>query len=212
MALISRWALDGNALDSVGTNDGTEVGTVVYTPAEKISGNYSFKPDGGANYISVQDFNLFDYTNFTVAGWFIDTDGFSMLFTNNKINSNESMYAIYVSPLNIYIADSAWNSLLSYASTYSLSYGWHHFVVSDANGTIQAYIDGKLLGQPSYTRPEPITGPLTIGAFISSGSYYFTGNLDDFRFYDTALTETEVKALYNSYFTEKAAGMMPFIG
>ncbi len=79
---------------------------------------------------------------------------------------------------------------------------WHHVaIISKYNGTnydINVYLDGELDssrlgltagGYNSYTTPR-----LNIGHSVT----YFSGAIDDFAFYDSALTLDEITAIYNS--------------
>lgn len=78
---------------------------------------------------------------------------------------------------------------------------WHHvaIVVSNATSTVndvQYYIDGALVG--SFSNAQNIdtgAGPLRIGDSYQDAGRDFTGNIDDVRLYDSALTANEIAAL-----------------
>jgi hypothetical protein len=80
---------------------------------------------------------------------------------------------------------------------------WHHIVgVTDyTSGGTKIYVDGKedggtVSGTPSYTATK---GPLDIGKLMAGGSpYYANGQIDDVRVYNYALTDEQIKTLYNS--------------
>lgn len=92
----------------------------------------------------------------------------------------------------------------------NLSAGWHHFALTYNGLDLKGYIDGNLVKTTNcYTTKTQIwyyTGATTvfIGAEASSGTgapvggYYWRGRLSDFRVYDTALSDTEIKELYNT--------------
>jgi hypothetical protein len=71
---------------------------------------------------------------------------------------------------------------------------WHHIVFNFTPTDTKAYVDGVNIGTfPSY---DPIS--FTSKAFgTDRGNPDFTGDIDQLRFYDAALTQENVTALYN---------------
>ena len=80
-------------------------------------------------------------------------------------------------------------------STANLTTGWHHFaVVNDL-----LYIDGVLQEKPSGTDTWIYSGSmLEIGNRSNGTSYPWKGQISDFRVYATALSEEDIKELYNT--------------
>jgi hypothetical protein len=83
--------------------------------------------------------------------------------------------------------------------------GPHHFavVVDDANSQVVLYVDGvKATGVNVATNPAPYAGTLAsivdtncwLGRSNYGGDAYFNGSLDEFRIYNTALSETAIQA------------------
>lgn len=91
---------------------------------------------------------------------------------------------------------------------------WTHAAVSYTNGTMKFYINGELVktvevkGTP-ITLKDPVN--LVIGNELPKNDYnmtntsdanyfwganYFTGDLDDIRFYNTALTDAQIFSIY----------------
>lgn len=72
---------------------------------------------------------------------------------------------------------------------------WHHvFMTIDATPTTKVFLDGIKVytGTPTY-------GNAGVGSYVSSqgdGSRYFKGKIDDARFYNRELSESEVTNLY----------------
>jgi Concanavalin A-like lectin/glucanases superfamily/Phosphoesterase family/Pectate lyase superfamily protein len=84
-----------------------------------------------------------------------------------------------------------------------LGVGWHHFAATmDASGkTATLYVDGVQAATMSNASPITYSG-LGANTFIGhhgnrSGSYNFTGFIDDARVYNRALSASEVQALYS---------------
>lgn len=93
-----------------------------------------------------------------------------------------------------FICSSAGKTSAKY-STANLTIGWHHFaVVNDL-----LYIDGVLQEKPSGTDTWVYSGSmLEIGNRSNGNSYPWKGQISDFRVYATALSEEDIKELYNT--------------
>jgi hypothetical protein len=99
----------------------------------------------------------------------------------------------------------------TYSSTYSASGAidignWHHFtaVINRSTNSGQVYIDGKVSGGPdafSWTgnlNCSTATDSASIGSYGAGGSgFNFQGSLDEFKIFNYALTEDQIKTLYN---------------
>ena len=78
--------------------------------------------------------------------------------------------------------------------------GWQHLCAAWNGSTTALYVDGVsvattlTLNAGSISSCDP-TGPLRIGANIASGGSYFSGQIDDFRIYNRALTLAEIRLL-----------------
>jgi len=71
---------------------------------------------------------------------------------------------------------------------------WHHFAWTFDGVLIRMYVDGVEVGEPqtgfSFGPNKDI--PITIGAVQENGGNPFRGMLDEFRFYDDALSSTDI--------------------
>ena len=81
---------------------------------------------------------------------------------------------------------------------------WHHVVgvADDVSKTITLYVDGQAKNSSTYsgTLYDHGTSAYSIGQ-------YFTGNLDDVRIYDRALTAAQVKTVFDNSMTFKDTGL-----
>lgn len=214
---LHQWKLDGNANDSAGGRDGTAT-NVTYQAFTKATGNYSANFNLGP-YINIPYFKVLSYTNYSVSFWLKNKDH----TTNGTIWSEASgtnfpSFYIFIDrneQIQLYLHNSP-NEKYIYTGI-RLDFKWHHLTLTDANGSTNWYLDGALKWSESYTR-STFSGMASnntyFGAHFYSPNYnrLLNGNLNDMRFYDIVLTETEVKQLYSSYFTEKAASMMELLG
>lgn len=89
---------------------------------------------------------------------------------------------------------------------------WTNIIVVIDGKNSKLYRDGKLEAQNELTLSPADLGKTTenyIGKSPYSADKYVKGYIDDFRIYDTALTESEVKALSDEYQAELADYLIP---
>ena len=73
---------------------------------------------------------------------------------------------------------------------------WHHYVVTCKNGNFSFFMDGKSIGRAFNNSPIPANSePLRLGR-SGDDEGLFKGSIDETRIYNRALSDTEVKALY----------------
>lgn len=212
MALVSQWKLDGNALDSAGTYNLTAA-NVEYPAYNRISGNYCLKTNGTGSTIDGTFANILAYSSFTITGWhriYSGTGGDIISFGNG---AGGASWQIFVSVYNsvYYLYPGKYLSLDTAQKTnlQDYYYKWVFISVVDTNGSIAVYINGVLRSSLTNSRSGTATNLVSVGSNTAGGTDYYGYNyLDDVRFYSHALTEAEVRSLYNSYFTEKATSFM----
>lgn len=74
---------------------------------------------------------------------------------------------------------------------------WHHFVITGDGNASKLYIDGLYYGK--CINFKSITGSiLHINGWSSGGDYRTNGKISDFRIYSTALSDDDIKELYNT--------------
>lgn len=91
---------------------------------------------------------------------------------------------------------------------------WHLITVSVADNDPTVYLDGADTGASTLTTSWTAGTGINIGRRNASTKKYFTGAIDDFAIFDTALSAAQVAALYNSQFAipEPAAMTMLALG
>eukprot|EP00118_Oscarella_pearsei_P017964 m.181212 g.181212 ORF g.181212 m.181212 type:complete len:313 (+) comp39267_c1_seq25:1011-1949(+) len=85
----------------------------------------------------------------------------------------------------------------------TLNVTWHHIAVTFSEGRVSVYNDGKLVYEFSHVSPVPTTPAqqlIYIGDCLCqdvghSTSYEVVGSLDDFRIYNRALSDGEIRQL-----------------
>ena len=173
-------------------NDGTVSGATV--------GSDSTSFDGVDDYVDLGDFDLQDNSPFTYSVWinFIDSQ-----------NSKTIMGKHADSPggASIGIDDLQPNKIKFHLNSYSsqrvnsnmtLNDGLWHFLTGIWDGTnLKLYIDGEL-NASSTPSPSLIFPDLNfnIGRWVGQSSQYFNGDISGVKIYNRALSESEVKLLY----------------
>ena len=77
--------------------------------------------------------------------------------------------------------------------------GWHHYAASFDGANLTSYFDGVMVGGPASGGALYGNDELTMGCQIDFGGevYLLAGSIDDVRFYDRALSASEISDLYN---------------
>jgi hypothetical protein len=82
----------------------------------------------------------------------------------------------------------------------------YHGVAVAKSGTYNLWINGKLDGTGTFSGPPQVYGSVSIGRRDYTGyPQYWNGRIDDVRFYNRALTETEIRLLAS----ERGIGLKP---
>jgi len=208
---IATYMLDGNATDVSGNYNGTETSitynTGQYGGAAILNGSSSF----------IQTTLALSSTNVTTSFWFKSDVSTStnqpLFFTSNggriDINIAEGTASAngYYNVLQIVApnATTQWNHLAvvfeGFAGSYSGSYG--------SAITFTAYINGSAVTSSGSLTPYAQTangyeGNMRIGR--SGGGYYFNGDIDQVRIYDSTLSSTDVTNIYNNEVQANSGG------
>lgn len=207
--LINHWSFTGNANDAIGGNNGT-VSNATLTPDRFGNPNCAYKFNGSTSYIVMASAGSTGTVSRSVSFW-----------AKRSITSGLQCAFDYGTPGGI----GSYHILFDYGcsgvgfdngSTFQMrgnnnftDNNWHHFVVvydasiSNQMNDMIYYVDGVLMsatvtcGGDNFINSGSVY-PVTIGRTADAPSRHFTGDLDDFFFYNRALTPTEVLALYNT--------------
>ena len=207
--LISHYPLNGNARDAAGGHDGELFGT---TPAEDRFGieGKALAFDGTDDFVLVaesEDFN-FDLRedSYTISLWAQsdDVEHWARLVVKwDELTPTPYPFAIQK------VGGEVWGTFFDTQGKPTVEMedawdgGWHHIVVAyDAESDrLAGYPDGELVAE-RVDAPRQNTQnntPVYIGRAASPvENRYFNGSMDDLRFYERALTEREVRALFDA--------------
>ncbi len=116
--------------------------------------------------------------------------------------------------INMFLTPNTGGNLLRFAITISgytnedqttsltgMPIGWHHVavVINLDNSTHTLYLDGEIVDQNTQARYSPSSLGVTTQNWLGRSQYpadgYYNGLLDDFRIYNTALSDAEIRAI-----------------
>lgn len=210
--IVAYYPFSGNANDKSGNgNHGSPIGGVTWTSGVLGSGIHL----DGSGYINVPDSPSLDLPGArgTISA-FIKIDPSSDEFGIVSKESSSSFPSTIAYKFNVRysgtiegfgISDGTTTNYVGYNGTSLKDSLWHHVAVtwSGLGGELVLYRDGVQVDQTDQTIStiNNISEPVHIGAFRwnVSGIYrYMTGDMDEVRIYNRALTSTEVLNLYNA--------------
>ncbi|MEP6947099.1 MAG: LamG-like jellyroll fold domain-containing protein [Acidobacteriota bacterium] len=206
--LIARWRGDGNANDSVGSNNGTAQFDTQYSP-----GMYgqAFDFDGTDDIVEVPDNNdALDVQtgDFTLAAWVnLRSANPNMHYVAGKGAKGDytSAYFIAVDQDNkpfaeFWNADGSSGSDVRSPDPITLN-EWHHLVMRKEGAQYKFFVDNVLKDTQitSYTFGGN-TSPFTIGRGDSAVSplYSTNGLVDEVYLFNRAITDAEISMIYNN--------------
>ena len=196
--LVSWWRGEGNANDSAGANNGTVQGGVTFV-AGKVGQAFEF--NGSTGDIVVPGSTTLDLTQgYTLAFWIKAP---SLPAAEAKIaikwsSGSETKQVVLGSngSIGFGLYPLAGNNLVSSGTKLTLN-TWH-FVTATYDGSHEnIYVDGQFdTAQAASGLVANSTGSLYFGySPAGSGTPFFTGDLDEVRWYSRALSASEVMAL-----------------
>ena len=162
-----------------------------------------------SEYAQINNFSV-PTTGLTIACWFkVSSVGNSRVFDfGNGQASDNIAYSPNVGTL-YYIGTTAYATA---SASGKADNTWHHFAWTmtfaspiSQTSTHTVYLDGSL-NYTSATQYYPTVGPRTncyLGRSNWSSDVYTTGNVDDFRIYNTVLSASDVLTLYYTTTTSK---------
>ncbi|NOZ67837.1 MAG: hypothetical protein GXP46_00985 [Deferribacteres bacterium] len=210
--LIAYYPFDGNALDASGNgNDGTEYGGLKYK--QGIKGE-SASLDGIDDYIRVpSDLSLNPVDQLSISFW-VKVEGFTNVWSpiihkGGPISGGSANreYTVWLQDTSSFLLSSAGDNSSQYYNyaCCAVSGYWTHYagIIDRQNHSMKIYVNGvlKLDANDPYSTFNNNSDDLLIGwtEEVYSGFSPFKGRIDELRIYHRALTEDEVKELYEEF-------------
>ena len=164
--------------------------------------NYGFVfLDGVNDYISLPATPIINTGQVTLEVWFRTTQTSQALILQT-VNYGSGIYLnrfTNTGKLFAFFDDSSGNNSSADESTISVNDNlWHCVVATFANNTTSLYIDGKLNKQYADTyNPSLLANAYNIGWNVGTSSY-FAGSVLKYSSYNRALTDEEIRSLYEN--------------
>jgi hypothetical protein len=207
--LISRWKLDGNSNDSIGSNNGTDT-AITYSQA-KINDGAVFNGTSSGIIVADSDDFYVGTNDFAYIFWVKRTsitNGRNALVCQTNAGGQNVATAIIIeisnnNNIDFYAWDVTSSSLYIFgALLYITDTNWHHIVVTRRANTLYFYKDGVQESSNSIANFNSLNSVNNVG-IGSGGDYlglYYNGQMDEILFYNgRGLTAAEVLQLYNYY-------------
>ncbi|MBP5692819.1 MAG: LamG domain-containing protein, partial [Bacteroidales bacterium] len=195
--LVHHWPFNGDAKDVAGGLDATVYGATLTT--DRFGNANSAYYFDGADQMAIGDAGNFGTSSFTANLWINSTQnrssGANMIRTDGG-TGGAGWFVRFANFGRIEI----WTSGIGYTSPDTYNDGnWHMvtFVRDAENEEGKLYVDGVYIG--GFTGLANVSN-LYQTHYLGSygGGETYEGKMDDVRFYNKALSEAEVLALYNS--------------
>lgn len=209
--LIGWWPCNGNANDVSGNgNNGTTFNVTLSTDKDNVA-NSAYSYNGTNSKIEVNANAMFDLQKLTISVWIYSTQAGSqkLISKSNWANAGSETFSLYLAStgelaLNTKfqsncIGGNGWRGPVVITKPADFHNKWHHIVVTYDNAISRMYIDGCLVKESISAYPMDICsgGQLKFGAWWNGDQSWFKGKLDDIGLWNRALSQTEVKNLYD---------------
>jgi Concanavalin A-like lectin/glucanases superfamily/Calcineurin-like phosphoesterase len=215
---------NGNKLQAKYITNGGSVKDQFSISKSATTSGYHYDPSlslSGSNYFDIPSSSSLQLSKFTVAAWFkTSTDYSSDAFIVNKgglssDNPGENLnYGIWMSSTEQikggFETINGDNNWISSPNSYRDGV-WHYAVVTFDGSTIRFYVDGVLVNSKSTSASPDNSGsqPLRVGADSNTLKSFFTGNVDEVRVWNRALSAQEVSDAYGGTFN--TSGQVAYI-
>lgn len=212
--LKAAYPFDGSGADSVGPNAGFPEGNPTYSTGKVAQ---AFLPDGQNDYVRVRAAAELDIGasdgGFTIEGWVrpLDTDVEQPLVEWNDGAGNRGLHLwLGVNPTNAgpTLNGGVYANLVEddgtphpFASDVDvITNDWQHVALTydRAGGVATLYVNGANVGQTNFGGFAVETSSDLYFAHSPDGPAFFEGGMDEFGFYDRALTACEIGAIFGA--------------
>jgi len=202
----SSWTEDSaDVVDSSGNGNTGTVKDDATVVAGKFGNGGSF--DGDGDYVSVTDVASLDITDeLTLSVWIKQDTAQEQAFLGKwDYSANQRSYNMEFYSANAFrfalSSDGNWDAdnSLTYATGFTTDV-WYHMVCTYDGSTMRVYKDGaEVANKDRSISIHSGSAAATIAASLSNGvaAQHFDGSIDEVRIYNRALSEKEVRDLYN---------------
>ncbi len=221
-SLLAQWRFDGNGNDTSGNNRTITASNVSYDTSVKVQGSSSASFNGSTSYFDLGVFDFGSKFTVTVWIYLPSTVKTSLntIFSNGNGGIPQNGFKFFINEYgtsNLTVVTEAGNgsggALRKTATNFVTTGSWKHMAflldktASSASNRVSFYFNGSKASQAG----EILSGTATefpndfdtnrqayIGRFpsnfgsIGNDNFMFSGRMDDFRVYNTLLTDSEI--------------------
>ena len=196
--MIGWWPGDGNLKDIVGGNNATNAGPGVTFATGEVGQAVSF--NGTSDYVTVAN-SPDPNAEYSFDAWVYwkghinasSHDG--IVVKNNSSNDNDSYSMFIYAPNNSLYNVLEAHTYSSLSNTVPVNQ-WFHVAQTFDGSTANVYINGELAASYSGSRSAS-TGTLAFGN-RAGGPHFFNGLIDEIETFSRALSQDEVRAIFNA--------------
>jgi type IV pilus assembly protein PilA len=205
--LVSYWSFDdagsGTALDTMGVNNGTVIGSVATTGLRSVSSTaYAF--DGVNDWIDCGA-NINPGTAFTLSAWIKANNLNNLDYIINKgyltdIGAAYILKSNGTSGLGLYWGDGTTMDSLILGSGIITNNQWYYVAATFNSGVANIYVNGVNRGSKvsAVTRAQSRDWSTNIGRYWGGApAYYFNGAIDNVRIYNSTLSADDIMLIFN---------------
>lgn len=189
--------------------------------------------DGSSGYVRVPDSNSLDVDSFTISAWVRHTSNTFKTWEPIVAKGDVTYRLLLCGSVGIYCTGGSLNAFTAAINVGELNVSssvvpelnrWYHVVATYDRSNLILYVDGALVNSTPVTAAVTSNSTdLWIGNNTDVPTKFWTGNIDDVRIYNRALTATEITTLYkqnetvfnssqNNRLTNGLVGMWSFNG
>ena len=180
---------------------GTSTTTEAWNNGTTGKRNASVNLDGNDDYVATSAFSplataAVTTTKASWGGWFYPTSSAASLTLMEKATEFRLTTSASSFPLCGIYYSAAFNDATAGSTALTLS-AWNHVMCTYDGANIKTYLNGSLVGTTAQTNNITAASSILYMGQNSSNAQRVTGQLDDLRVYNNALTAPQIKTLMN---------------
>ncbi|MBI2175001.1 MAG: LamG domain-containing protein, partial [Candidatus Omnitrophica bacterium] len=206
--LVAYWPFNGNANDESGNGNNGVVSNATLTTDRLGNSNQAYSFNGSNSYVDLPSLYAYSPTYLTLHAWVkYDSDATGRKVIIAKLTGQDTPGNLALEIRGNVIAmqlnrdgSRVWHQALG--STPLAGDRWYHVAATYDGSHIKVFLNGVLDGSTPYSQGIPIdTIPWMIGVHPRSGGgffdgFSFKGTIDDVGIYGRALSDAEIRELY----------------
>jgi hypothetical protein len=205
----AAYTFDNTTDDSVASFDQQNSATPLFNSTDNIAGTHSIDFDG--TYLIQYNNGTFlnqELTYFTHAVWIKpdNLSGTKIVFEEGGATHGVAVRLNGTTLEAVVTENSVQSTILSFP--FPSDSNWHHAAVTYNNGDFTLYLDGTASTTIStsfgaltaHSNESGLGGRNGVDAFSSASDFFYSGLMDEYYHYNSALTTSQIEDLYSSVF------------